>query len=82
MQFKIGRVTHYYAKIGVAVIRLESELSAGERIKFVKNGEELFDQTVTSMQIGHEKVASSKAGVVAMKTKEVVREGAEVFKLQ
>ena len=78
---KIGKVTHYYDKIGVAIVELDGTLSVGDKIKFVRGGEDLFEQTVDSIQIEHEKVDSAKKGdVVGLKTKEVIKDGAEVFK--
>lgn len=57
----IGKVTHYYDKIGVAIVRLEDSLSLGDTIKFVgKDGE--FTQAVSSMQIEHKNVETAKKG--------------------
>lgn len=80
--FKIGRVTHYYDKIGVAVIELSSDLAVGDKIRFVRGGEELFDQKVTSIQIEHDKVERARTGdVIGIKTDQALREGAEIFRL-
>lgn len=80
--FKVGRVTHFYDKIGVAIVELDSTLSVGEKIKFVRGGEDLFEEEVESIQIEHEKVDSAKKGdVVGLKTSNEVKEGAEVFKV-
>ena len=80
--FKVGRVSHYFDKIGVAIIELDNTLSAGDKIKFVRGGEDLFEQVIDSIQIEHKKVDSAGKGeVVGVKTKESVREGAEVYKL-
>ena len=79
---KVGRVTHYYDKIEVAIVELDGGLSVGDKVKFVRGGEDLFEQTVDSIQIEHEKVETAKKGdVVGLKTKEAVREGADVFKI-
>ena len=80
--FKVGKVTHFYDKIGVAVISLDSDLGVGDKIKFVRGGEDLFEQAVTSMQVEHEKIAKAKKGdTVGMKTVQPVRDGAEIFKI-
>ena len=80
--FKIGRVTHYYDKIGVAIVELSATLSVGDTIKFARGGEDLFSQSVESIQIEHEKRDSANSGeVVGLKTKEPVREGADVYKV-
>lgn len=79
---KVGKVTHYYDKIGVAIVELTGVLSVGDKVKFVRGGEDLFEQEVDSIQIEHEKVDSAKKGdVVGLKAKELIKEGAEVYKL-
>lgn len=79
---KVGKVTHYYDKIGVAVVELEVGLAIGDKIKFVRGGEDLFEQEVTSMQMEHEKVETAKAGqTVGLKTDQEVKDGAEVYKV-
>lgn len=81
MSLKIGKVTHFYDKIGVAIIDLSDNLSVGEKIRFVRGGEDLFEQKVTSLQIEHEKVKAAKKGdVVGLKTDAKVKEGAEVYR--
>ena len=83
MQFKVGEVTHYYDKIGVAIVELDGTLAVGDTVKFVRGGEDLFEQKVDSMQIEHEKIESAKKGdVIGLETDEEIKEGAEVFKLQ
>ncbi len=80
--FKIGKVTHYYDKLQVAIVELAAELSLGDKIKFVRGGEDLFEQNVDSIQIEHEKKESAKKGeVVGLRVEKEVKEGAEVFKL-
>ena len=80
--FKVGKVTHYYDKIGVAIVELDGTLSVGDKIKFVRGGEDLFEETVESIQIEHEKRNSaSKGDVVGLKVNEAVKEGAEVYKI-
>lgn len=77
----IGKITHYFGKIGVAVIELSDTLKVGDTIKVV-GGKSDFDQTVDSMEIEHEKV--QKAGVgesVGLKIAQNVREGYKVYKL-
>jgi translation elongation factor EF-1alpha len=80
--FKVGKVTHYYDKIGVAVLSLDADLGTGDKIKFVRGGEELFEQEVGSMQVEHEKIDKAKKGdIVGMKTDQPVKDGAEIFKI-
>ena len=46
----VGKVTHYYDKLGVAIIELATDLAVGDKIKFEGNGSD-FEQTVSSMQV-------------------------------
>ena len=81
--FKVGKVTHFYDKIGVAVIELNAPLAVGDKIKFLRGGEELFEQEISSIQIEHEKKDSAKKGdVIGLKTNGEVKEDAEVYKVQ
>jgi putative protease len=83
LQFKIGKVSHFYDKIGVAIIELDANLAVGDKIKFERGGEEMFEQEVTSMQSEHEKIEKAgKGDAIGLKTEKEVKEGAEVFKLQ
>lgn len=80
--FKVGRVSHYYDKIGVAIVELDGTLSVGDKIKFVRGGEDLFEQTVESIQIEHEKVESAAKGqVIGLKSDKEVKPGADVYKV-
>lgn len=81
MDNKIGEVVHYFNNISVAVISLSEDLAVGDTVQFVRNGEELFEQEVTSMEIDEEKVDSASAGdEVAVKVDEKAKEGTEVHK--
>lgn len=80
---KVGIVTHVYDKIKVAVVDLDADLSSGDKIKFVKNDEDLFEQEVASMQVEHEKIETAKKGdTIGLKVEGDVKEGAEVYKEQ
>ena len=80
--FKVGKVSHYYDKLSVAIIDLDGTLSVGDNIKFVRAGEDLFEQKVESIQIEHEKKdTAGKGDVVGLKTNEAVKEGTEVYKV-
>ena len=78
----IGRVTHFYNKIGVAVIELtEGGVKAGETLHF-QGGERDFEQPVESMQVEHEEISEAKKGdSIGMKVNEPVREGYVVYKV-
>ena len=75
----IGKVAHWYDKLGVAVIKLNKAIKVGDRIK-VKRGDQEFTDTVTSMQLNHESISSGKKGdEVAVKVSQPAKEGAEVY---
>ncbi len=76
---KVGKVTHYYDKIGVAIVALDAPVKLGDMLTF-KKGEAEFSQPVESMQIERAGVDTAKKGdVVGIQTTEPVKEGTEVF---
>ena len=80
---KVGKVTHYYDKLGVAIVELQSSLAVGDKVKFVRGGEDLFEQAIESIQIEHKKVDSAnKDQVIGLKVDQLVKEGAEVYKVE
>lgn len=77
----IGKVIHYYDKIGVAVVRLEKILKVGDKVKFTK-GDKSFEQTIESMQLDHKPVTLGKKGEeAAIKVDQIVKSGTAVYKL-
>jgi len=80
---KIGSVIHYYDKLGVAIIRLDESLKVGDKIKFTRGGEDLFEQEVISLQMDHNNISEAKKGdEVGLKVDNEVKEGAEVQKIK
>ena len=79
---QVGRITHYFSKVGVAVINIESgELVVGDVIH-IKGATTDFEQRVDSMQIEHEGVGKATAGQsIGLKAADVVREQDLVFKV-
>ena len=78
----IGKVIHYFDKIGVAVIRLDAGLKNGETVRIAGGEATDFTQEVKSMEFDHKKMAKAKKGdEVGMKVKEKVREDYKVYKL-
>lgn len=78
---QIGKVSHYFSKIGVGVIDLSGKLKIGDTIKF-EGATTDFEQTVESMQIEGENVEEAGSGdSVGLKVKDKVREGDVVYKL-
>lgn len=82
MEKEVGTVTHWYDKVGVAVVKLSGALKKGDTIK-VKRGENEFEDSITSMQINHEDVDSGgKGDEVAIKLSEKAKEGSLVYKTE
>lgn len=80
MEEQIGKIIHYYDKIGVAVVRLEGTLKTGDSIH-VKGKISDFEQKVESLQLDHKDAASAKKGEeVAVKLNERAKEGDVVYK--
>ena len=81
MNVLIGKVTHYYSRISVAVLELSDELKVGDTILFLGRTTD-FTQPVNSMEIEHQKVQSVGPGSeVALKVVQRVRAGDEVLKV-
>ena len=75
----VGKVIHYYDKIGVAVIVLKKALKVGDKIKFV-HGDNSFEQVVESMQLEHAQVTEGKKGQeVAVKVDSEAKTGVLVY---
>ena len=82
MAKEIGKVTHWYNKVSVAVIKLAGALKAGDRIK-VKRGEAEFEDIVSSMQLDHKPVTSGKKGEeVAVKLSQPAKDGAVISSVE
>ena len=78
----IGRISHYFSNIEVAVIELSAPLKAGDSIRVLGGQETDFNQDIASMQIEHEEVKLAKKGdSVGIKIKEKVHEGYKVYKI-
>jgi len=78
----IGKITHYFGKIGVGIIELKKKLKVGETIH-IKGATTDFEQKVKSMQIDHEDVdKAKKRDAIGIKVKDKVREGDEVYKVK
>ena len=77
----IGKITHYFTNIGVAVIELEDTLKVGDEIS-VEGATTNFTQKIDSMQIEHKNVDEAKKGdSIGLKVVDRVREGDQVFKV-
>ena len=79
MENCIGHVTHYYNKIGVAVLSLTAELKIHDAIQILGHSTDLI-QKVISLEINHQQIQSAgPKAEVALKVEEPVHEGDRVF---
>ena len=83
MDIKIGKVTHFFDKIGVAVVEVVSQpLKVGDVVKISGHDSE-FNQKITSLQVEHNQVTEVASGETAgLKVEKPVKEGDELFLVQ
>ncbi|MEK7513032.1 MAG: hypothetical protein AAB601_02425 [Patescibacteria group bacterium] len=75
----IGRVTHYYGNLGVAIVEFSKPVEVGVTVRF-KGTHTDFAQTIDSMQYEHAPIDKAKKGQqVGIKVTEKVHEGNEVY---
>jgi len=79
---EIGKVTHFFSKISVAIIELTDVLSVGDQIA-IKGPTTSVEQAVDSMQIEHENVQKATSGQnIGLKVNDRVRENDMVYKVK
>ena len=81
-EIEIGKVTHYFSKIGVAAIAItQDSLKVGDTIH-IKGHTSDFQQKVDSMQVDNAPVQEATPGQsVGMKVHQHAREHDQVFKV-
>ncbi|MDI6720339.1 MAG: hypothetical protein QMD46_12080 [Methanomicrobiales archaeon] len=81
MERLIGEVTHYFPRIGVAAVRLDDDLSAGDAV-IVRGARTNFSQTVSSLQLEHRTVSRGLKGQeIGMKVDQRVHTGDRIYRL-
>lgn len=82
MDIQIGKITHFYDKIGVAVVEVGKQpLKIGDRVKISGHDKE-FTQEVDSLQVEHKKVEKvGKGETCGMKVAQPVRAGDVLYLL-
>jgi putative protease len=64
----VGKVTHYFSKIGVAVIEVSGRLKVGDNILVEGSEGGPVEQKVDSMQVEHKNISEASGGLsVGMK---------------
>ena len=80
-EMSIGKVTHYFDHISVAVLQLTDTIRVGDTIHFHGHSTD-FTQTVDSLQLEHQAVSEGKPGQdVALKVAQKVHPNDAVFKV-
>lgn len=78
---KIGKVTHFFGKIGVAVVKLGKDVKVGEKIR-IKGNKTDFEQKIANIQIDHHNLKEAPADEeIGLKVKEKVRVNDTVYRL-
>ncbi len=76
---RIGKITHFFPKISVAVVELEDKVKVGDTIE-IEGQDSKFEQKLDSMQVNHAPVKEAKKGdAIGLKVAQPVREGDVVF---
>ena len=77
----VGKVKHYFDKIGVAVIELSEDLDEGAEIS-IEGHETKTQQPASSMQIDRKPVMHAHKGQsIGLKVQTPVKEGDKVFRV-
>jgi len=77
----IGKVTHYFGKISVAVLELSAPLAVGDEIS-IEGAVTNVRQKIDSMEIEHKKIDKAKKGdSIGLKVADRVRENDQVYKI-
>ena len=77
----VGKITHYFDKIQVAVVEASATIKVGDEIKISGHDQE-FTMTVSSIQVEHQQVTEAKKGdAVGMKVDKPCKPGDEVYKV-
>ncbi|MBI5881116.1 hypothetical protein HZB90_03230 [archaeon] len=78
---QVAVITHYFDKIGVAVLKLSGNLKVGDKIRI--EAAEPFVQTISSMQIEKAPIKEAKPkDDIGMKVDKPCRERDKVVKLE
>lgn len=81
MEAEVGRITHYYSHLKVAVLKLTDSVKLGDEIHILGHTTD-FTQRVFSMQVDHREVLwVHPSDDVALKVIEPVREHDIVYRI-
>ena len=75
----VGKVTHFYNHIKVAIVKFNKNIKTGTELHF-RGATTDFKETAKSMQFDHKAVATAPKGKqIGIKVKKRVRDGDRVF---
>lgn len=81
MKQLIGKITHYYQNIMVAVVKLEKDIKIGDKIVIEGHGNS-YEQEIQSMQIDRKHINMAKKGQeIGLKVNNIVKENDQIFRL-
>ena len=80
-EIQIGKITHYFPKIGVAIIEITyGSMKIGDEIR-IKGHSTGFKQRIVSIEIDHEKIEIAEPGqTVGIRVEEPVRQNDLVYR--
>jgi translation elongation factor EF-1alpha len=79
---KVGRITHYFSKAGVAIVELSATVNKGDKI-VIRGSTTNIEQTIDSMEIEHEQILKAEAGQsIGLKVAGRVRENDIVYRVR
>ncbi len=77
----VGKITHLYGQIGVAVVAVQKSMKLGDKVRIGKNNA-FVEQEIQSMQYDHRPLTAAKKGQeIGLKVDSRVRVGDAVFKV-
>ena len=79
---KVGRITHFFSKAGVAIVELSATVNNGDKI-VIRGSTTNIEQTIGSMEIEHEQITTAGAGQsIGLKVSGRVRENDIVYRVR
>ncbi len=79
MEKEIGKITHLFEKIDVAILELSGALKVGDNIHILGSTTD-FEQIVDSIQVEHKNIDQAKKGeIVGIKLSDKAKVGDKIF---
>ena len=79
---KVGRITHYFSKAGVAVLELNAPVNKGDKI-VIRGSTTNIEQVIDSMEIDHKQIMRADTGQsIGLKVAGRVRENDIAYRVR